>query len=92
MTSDGLMVYFHCPTPIPRPIPRPMQMGTVPNDIGLCTHIGLGVGSVETVLYITTEAIDIGLGLCLGIGIGLGQWKHTINMGMALTLVRDTAV
>ena len=71
------MVYFHCPTP--SPIPRPMQMGTVPNGISLCTHIGLGVGSVETVLHITIEAIDIGLGLCPGIGIGLGQWKHTIT-------------
>ena len=55
------------------------KMGAVPNGIGLCTCIGLGIGSVETVLHITIEAINIGLCLGLGIGIGLGQWKRTIR-------------
>ena len=44
------------------------KMGTVPKGIGLCTCIGLRIGSVETVLYITIEAISICL--CLGLGIG----------------------
>ena len=54
-------------------------MGTVAIGIGIRTCIGLGVGSVETVLHITIKAICIGVGLRIGIGIGVGQWKHTIT-------------
>ena len=54
-------------------------MGTVAIGIRIGTCIGLGVGSVETVLPITIKAICIGVGLRIGIGIGVGQWKHTIT-------------
>ena len=49
---------------------------------GYCTHWHRSLymhRSVETVLHITIEAIDICLGLGPGIGIGLGQWKHTLT-------------
>ena len=49
-------------------------MGTVAIGIRIGTCIGLGVGSVETLLHITIKAVFIGVGL----GIGVGQWKHTI--------------
>ena len=58
-------------------------MGTVAIGIGIRTCIGLGVGSVETLLHITIKAIFIGVSLGVGLGIGVGQWKHTIISEMA---------
>ena len=52
-------------------------MGTVPTGIGIGRCIGIGLGSVETLLHITIEPIFICIGI--GIGIGVGQWKHTIS-------------
>ena len=56
-------------------------MGTVAIGIRIGTCIGLGVGSVETLLHITIKAIFIGVGLGVSLGIGVGQWKHTIRHG-----------
>ena len=58
-------------------------MGTVPIGIRIGACIGIGVGSVETVLHITFEANSIGI----GIGIGVGQWKHTITHITVLILI-----
>ena len=48
------------------------KMGTVAFGIGIGTCIGLGVGSVETVLHITIKAICIGFGLGVSLGVALG--------------------
>ena len=50
------------------------KLGTVAIGIRKGITIGIGVGSVETVLHITIIAICIRVGL----GVGIGQWKHTI--------------
>ena len=55
------------------------KMGTVAIGIRIGTCIGLGVGSVETVLHISIKAICIRVGLGVSLRIGVGQWKHTIN-------------
>ena len=61
-------------------------MGTVPIGIGIRRCIGIGLGSVETLLHITIEPIFIFIciGIGIGIGIGVGQWKHTIRDRAAL--------
>ena len=49
-----------------------VKLGTVP----ICIRIGIGIGSVETVLHI----VDIShIRIGIGIGIGVRQWKHTIR-------------
>ena len=65
-------------------------MGTVPIGIGIGRCIGIGLGSVETLLRITIEPIFICIGIGIGIGIGVGQWKHTIRCKSLFT--RDVAV
>ena len=54
-------------------------MGTV--AIG----IGIGLGSVETVLHIFIEPNFIGIRIGVSVGIGVGQWKHTIKQLTALS-------
>ena len=50
------------------------KLGTVAIGIRMGITIGIGVGSVETVLHIIIESNFIGI----SVGIGFGQWKHTI--------------
>ena len=52
------------------------KMGTVAIGIRIGTCIGIGIGSLETLLHIIIIAIFIGI----RIGIGVGQWKHTIRV------------
>ena len=55
------------------------KMGTEAIGIRIGTCIGLGIGSVKTVLHITIVAICITVRVGIGIGIGIGQWKHAIS-------------
>ena len=48
------------------------KLGTV--AIGI--RIGIGIGSVETILHIILGSIFIRI----GVGIGVGQCRHTISM------------
>ena len=49
--------------------------------VAIGIRIGIGLGSVETVLHITIIAICIGVGL----RIGIAQWKHTITLALNFT-------
>ena len=56
-----------------------VKLGTVPICIGIRITIGIGLGSIETVLHIIIEPNFIGIGIGVGAGIGVGQCKHTIT-------------
>ena len=59
------------------------KMGTAAIGIRIGTCIGLGIGSVETLLHITIKAICIGVGL----GIGVRQWKHTMRSNASFAMI-----
>ena len=56
----------------PKPRPRVMELGTVPNGIGLC--------AVYTVLDIAMWPNLIGLGLSICLDVGFGQWKYNMTL------------
>ena len=56
------------------------KMGTVAIGMRISTCIGIGIGSLETLLHIIIIAIFIGIRIGIGIEIGVGQWKHTIRV------------
>ena len=69
-----------------------VKLGAIPICIGIWITIGIGVGSVKTVLHSVIEPNFIGIGVV----IWVGQWKQIINsklkhfaLGRTWVLVSD---
>ena len=76
-TSRGIMVCFHCPTPIPIPIIVPIQIVCRSAPVGPILMrklqwklVKLHLISTDAGAKMGTVPIGIGIGACIGIGVG----------------------